>query len=87
VRCIGNVNQRLYEVVNPKPGKHLSTMNNKLEIRIDVSSNLCRANLFSQELLPKFRPWQEGNQERATRLTPTNKRHGSINTSILTGLM
>jgi hypothetical protein len=62
-------------------------MNNKLEIRIDVSSNLCRANLFSQELLPKFRPWQEGNQERATRLTPTNKRHGSINTSILTGLM
>jgi hypothetical protein len=74
-------------VVNPKPGKQLSTMNSKPENRIDVSSNLCRANLFSKELLPKFRPWQEGNKERATRLTPTNKRHGSINTSILTGLM
>jgi hypothetical protein len=57
-------------------------MNSKPENRIDVSSNL-----FSEELLPKVRPWQEGNQERATRLTPTNKRSGSINTSILTRLI
>jgi hypothetical protein len=49
-------------VVNPKPGKYLSTMNSKPENRIDVSSNLCRANLFSKELLPKFRPWQEATE-------------------------
>jgi hypothetical protein len=30
-----------------------------------------------EEFLPKFRPWQDGNQERATKID-TNKSYGSI---------